>query len=66
MQKTTGNSNPDFKMPNQIPFSSLSTAEDPIWASWSHGCGSPHPATPLSESRYDGEKLFDDCEPWIL
>lgn len=33
---------------------------------WSHGIGTPYPATPLSESRYDGVKCFDDCEPWTL
>jgi hypothetical protein len=33
---------------------------------WSTGVGSPYPATPMSESRYDGVKCFDDCEPWTL
>jgi hypothetical protein len=30
------------------------------------GAGSPYPSTPFSESHYDGEKFFDDCEPWNL
>jgi hypothetical protein len=30
------------------------------------GAGTPYPATPRSESSYDGEKFFDDCEPWTL
>lgn len=33
---------------------------------WVFGAGTPFPSTPCSESTYDGDKLFDDCEPWVL
>ena len=68
MQKTSYQSTTDFDVSIERPISSRRPAgvPDPTFTSWSDGCGSPHPATPLSESRYDGDKPFDDCEPWVL
>lgn len=30
-----------------------------------YGCGTPYPETPLSQRRYDGDRPFEDCEPWL-
>lgn len=58
------------KVANQLPrkettrpFSRESSDREP---KWTYGAGTPFPQIPLSEFCYDGEKLFDDCEPWIL
>lgn len=45
------------------------TNSDPTYndeRSWTYGAGTPFPELPLSEKQYDGDKAFDDCEPWVL
>ncbi len=51
----------------ELPFTEVSSMEQEaikIGGS-TYGCGTPHPATPLSQRRYDGNCPYEDGEPWL-
>ena len=52
---------------DEIPFSCLcetASASSSV-SGWRHGAGTPHPTTPLSQSRYDGACPYDEFDPWF-